>query len=411
MPELASFKNCTGCRLCQDVCAHGAISFESKYGFSYPHIDKEKCINCNLCESMCPETSSSNYDKFNRIDSVPYAVWSKEEKIRKVSASGGAFAELAASFFQQYKGSNKLCCVIGATIDGKKVRHIVINSETEISLLQGTKYLQSDIGGIYKATLRYLIRGYSVLFSGLPCQVNALYKYLANKEYNGYLMTCDLICNGVPSSQILDLDIKYNLPDLESIISFRDKISGWENSLALTYKNKYGKCIRVPIEESLFLNAFRKNFFMRNSCYNCNYCHIERKCDFTLGDWWGCNYPKERKKDGVSLVVCHNQKAETFLKNIGNIHCYKIKWKECLPYNPRLFCGKRFIGYTIPSIVKKNLLSLNYNTVRRLLTSEMNIITEKRFWWLPFKVWQIFLQKVEYVYRKKMLTNVLKQYE
>ena len=42
------------------------------------------------------------------------------------------------------------------------------------------------------------------MFSGLPCQVYALKKYLYNKSYLGDLVTCDLICNGVPSYKLLE---------------------------------------------------------------------------------------------------------------------------------------------------------------------------------------------------------------
>lgn len=47
-----------------------------------------------------------------------------------------------------------------------------------------------------------LKEGKEVLFTGTPCEVAGLKKYL-RKEYDN-LYTLDLICHGVPSSELLN---------------------------------------------------------------------------------------------------------------------------------------------------------------------------------------------------------------
>ena len=45
-----------------------------------------------------------------------------------------------------------------------------------------------------------LEEGTAVLFSGVPCQVDGLKRYLG-KDYPN-LLTCDLVCHGVPSPAV-----------------------------------------------------------------------------------------------------------------------------------------------------------------------------------------------------------------
>lgn len=46
----------------------------------------------------------------------------------------------------------------------------------------------------------YLKEGKNVLFTGTPCQVDGLYRYLRRNYDN--LLTLDLVCHGVPSNTL-----------------------------------------------------------------------------------------------------------------------------------------------------------------------------------------------------------------
>lgn len=68
-----------------------------------------------------------------------------------------------------------------------------------------------------------------------------------------------------------------------------------------------------------FFTGFNRNLFLRESCYQCQYCGMERITDFTIADFWGC--PKEllseeEQKEGVSVIVCNTEKAESILIDI-----------------------------------------------------------------------------------------------
>ena len=109
-----------------------------------------------------------------------------------------------------------------------KVKHIFIEKLEDVSLLQNSKYVQSDLGDIFINIKQYLEQDMYILFSGTPCQVFAL-KLFLGKTYET-LLTIDLICHGVPSLKFFNdyLQAEKNKKgiDIKKFI-FRDKQYGW----------------------------------------------------------------------------------------------------------------------------------------------------------------------------------------
>lgn len=193
MIEINTKENCCGCYACYNVCPKQCITMKTdNEGFWYPDIDKDKCVNCNLCEKVCPIV---NPVQRNESLKLSYAVQNKDDAVRLSSSSGGMFHLLAESIIKQDG------VVYGAGFDKDfSVKHIRINKIEEIQLLQGSKYLQSDIGNIYKQVKKDLKENKQVLFTGTPCQVEGLKSFLGREENN--LLTMDFICHGVPSPMI-----------------------------------------------------------------------------------------------------------------------------------------------------------------------------------------------------------------
>jgi ferredoxin len=50
MVETIKKSDCTGCKMCGDICPVNAISFENQKA----KIDPEKCIECGKCMKVCP---------------------------------------------------------------------------------------------------------------------------------------------------------------------------------------------------------------------------------------------------------------------------------------------------------------------------------------------------------------------
>lgn len=169
--QLADQSHCTGCSACHDSCPTNSISFSYGLGIhAYPVINANTCISCGKCMKACPAIQEREEIPYSQ---KYYAAWIRDESQRIQSTSGGvgtAFGKYAIS--QNYK-------VYGVAFDKDWcVRHVVADSEESIELLRGSKYVQSETIGIYKAIKENLKRGVKVLFIGTPCQVAALKQFI-----------------------------------------------------------------------------------------------------------------------------------------------------------------------------------------------------------------------------------------
>ena len=194
-------EECCGCEACSQKCPHKAI--DMKYGIDgalYPVINVEKCTNCYLCTSVCqylhiPELNTTKYT---------YAASLINEDFLIRSSSGGAFYALALYIVN--KGGTvygSAMCEDESTIYAK---HIRVDNEDELCKLQGSKYVQSIIGDVYKDVYKDLQSNRLVLFSGTPCQVAGLKLYLGH-DYNT-LLTVDIVCHGVPGTLVFQKYMK-----------------------------------------------------------------------------------------------------------------------------------------------------------------------------------------------------------
>lgn len=192
MINIAVKSKCTGCSACVQRCPKQCISFEEdSEGFYYPQVNLSLCINCGLCEKVCPVLQQ---DK-PRNPVIVYAAKNSNLSTRLASSSGGIFALLAETILRQNG------VVFGARFDNEwNVIHDYTESLDGLSVFLGSKYVQSKIGNTYKYAERFLKEGRKVLFSGTPCQIVGLKKYL-RKDYDT-LLTVDFVCHGVPSPMI-----------------------------------------------------------------------------------------------------------------------------------------------------------------------------------------------------------------
>lgn len=334
MPQLANKKQCTGCMCCTDTCKQNAIKIkEDKNGLWYPIIDAEKCIECHLCEKHCQDVCTGALLEKNPINYyIPYTAWNKNDSQRKVSTSGGSFAAMATTILD--RGG----IVCGAAIENNRVRHIFVNSLQQLPLIQGVKYIQSNLEGIYQQVLKYINGHKIILFSGTPCQIAALYTYLGNKKNYENLYTAEVICHGVISNLIIDKHLEYN--HANQIVSFRSKCLGWGKDTYTTVLKNGKKTILQNRHKNFFYHAFTSDTVTRPSCYQCSYSNIKRVADITMGDYWGNKQFPEETIKGLSLLIANNHKGKSLLSQCPTLHLETTKWEQCLPRNPRLYCDK-----------------------------------------------------------------------
>ena len=304
--NLCGKETCTQCFACQKVCPKGCIDrVETEAGFFIPKIDREACIECGACMKACHKLKEPNLVKPQKA----YAAWTTVVKDRRNSSSGGMFSVLARMILDD--GG----VVYGATMDSDlKVRHISIENASDICLLQGSKYVQSDLGDSFIKVRENLRENRKVLFTGTPCQIAALHAYL--KSDTPLLFTCDVVCHGVPSQKAFDIYADRNgLRKNTKEIVFRFT-QGW--GFRMGRRTSKGNFRIIMPGKAYYLRAFNKGLMFAESCYSCPYASEERGSDITIADYWGIGAMlpfNHSVKGGLSMVLVNTVKGRQMLEN------------------------------------------------------------------------------------------------
>lgn len=300
---------CVGCSACVNRCpVHCITMLEDEEGFLYPEVIAERCINCGLCEKACPVLNIPEHQSVLTV----YGCKNNDKEIRLTSSSGGMFTVLAEHILA--KGG----MVFGAAFDEKwQVHHIAVHDSTELKKIRGSKYVQSFIGCTYNEAEKLLKKGSYVLYSGTPCQIAGLKRFLG-KEYDN-LYTVDVVCHGIPSPMIY----RKQLAEAEAVtgsaiklVCFRDKQDGWKRG-HLVFQTATG-VISKSKQESPYMRLFLAGVSVRPSCPQCHYNNQHSSADLTIADYWGVDkqFPYYDDDQGVTLVLVNNEKGQQLFENI-----------------------------------------------------------------------------------------------
>lgn len=307
-------EKCTGCTACKSVCPTQAIEMcPDQDGFLYPAVNAEVCTMCGLCQRICPiEIPVSDGRPL-----ATYAAVHRDECVLKNSSSGGAFSAIAQVVLSE-KG-----VVFGCTLNQDlKAVHVGVESFSEIGKLQGSKYVQSEVGSTFLQVKKHLEEGRQVLYTGTPCQITGLKAFL-RKDYSN-LLTVDLICHGVASPAFFSGYIQWLRKRLRAEIlefRFRDKAKmGYGCFGSVTYK-KDGKVqseVIIPILNYYYY--YLKATLYRDCCYTCKYACSDRQGDFTIGDYWGIleAHPEINASNGVSVLLVNSEKGMDLVNKLND---------------------------------------------------------------------------------------------
>ena len=280
--RVADMEKCCGCGACINVCPRDAISFsEDRYGFIFPDVDPGKCVHCGLCKDVClfPEVTAGRRQQPRKA----FAAVNRDEEALKASSSGGVFAALADLTLQR----NGVVC--GCVMDSDMhVMHICAEKREDVLRMRGSKYVQSDVGLVYREVKERLQKGQFVLFTGTPCQVEALYAVLKNVQTDT-LITADLVCHGVPSARMFRMYIAYLEQKYRTKINgfnFRSKRYGWQR-WTNEFVTEQGKTRNIGKINEFYIPAFTTGNIMRSSCLVCKHAGPQRVGDITIADLWG----------------------------------------------------------------------------------------------------------------------------
>lgn len=323
MIKIIDKKNCCGCTACASICAHGAISMlPDSLGFLYPVVDASKCINCGLCENVC--SFNDHYD-ISANFTIPKAFAVRHKDLSEImkSRSGASFAAISDWVFNQ-----------GGVVYGVGYKdHFVVAHKKAINInerdeFRGSKYVQSDLRGVYAQVKKDLKGGYLVLFSGTPCQTAGLASFVGNK-FREKLILVDIVCHGVPAPYIWRDYIDYLEQKHHSQVinvDFRNKKKfGWRD-----HRDSIYFANGEEDDSSWYSTEFYKHLHFRPSCGVCHFCNLKRPSDFTLGDFWGLEYQNaEFNSDnkGASLLLINTPKGLNLFQKIND----KLNFFETSP--------------------------------------------------------------------------------
>ncbi|MBQ7003636.1 MAG: polysaccharide pyruvyl transferase family protein [Oscillospiraceae bacterium] len=307
--EILNKSECTGCSACFNACPVSAIQMvPNSEGFLYPNIDTAKCIHCGKCSMSCPALECT-LRPFS--ESECYAAVAGD-KIREVSSSGGVFTALANYVL---KKEGYVCGAVWEQ-DGS-VLHKIIRSADQIDELRRTKYVQSDIGRSFAQIKEILDENKTVLFTGTPCQVAGLQKFLGSEYEN--LITVDIVCHGMPSAKAFRSYLQ-EVSGEEAITDINFNVNHHDDNSEIVIKTENGKEYRSDSYKDAWMLGNLTGLTTRLSCSACPFAQFNRIGDITLGNFKGVGrYHTEFSDDkGTGLVVLNTEKGRRLFKKISS---------------------------------------------------------------------------------------------
>lgn len=310
----AEKKDCCGCTACAQVCPCGAVAMRpDEEGFLYPQIDARLCSGCGLCLRACAWKNNQEYpERFE--EPLVYAVRHISDGVRMNSSSGGAFTALSDAVLEQGGA------VYGAAFDdGMNVVHARAQTKPERDAFRGSKYVQSNPGGVFSQVRADLLAGRKVLFTGTPCQTAGLTAFLGGADFEK-LVLCDLVCHGVASPLMWREHLSRIEKTLGSPVAaydFRDKSLGWHRHIEKAV-GRNGRTDNRSLVSQEHKELFYSHNALRPSCHVCKYASFARPADITLADYRGIGkiLPDFDDDKGVSLVLVNTEKGRTLFNSV-----------------------------------------------------------------------------------------------
>lgn len=246
---------------------------------------------------------------------LAYGCKNKSEDVRSASRSGGVFTAISDKILDS--GGVVYGCALNENFEAVHKR---ATTKAQRDAFRGSKYVQSDLGDTFNSVREDLKSGIAVMFSGTPCQVDGLKRFLELTHTDtANLVTVVLICHGVPSPRVWRDYLKYRSKRAKSpvaAVDFRNKAAfGWKNHVeTVAFEN--GKTVSSKKYTDLFLS----DYIIRRSCHECKYTSKARVSEITLGDFWGIDSlaPDFNDDKGVSLILVNNEKGNKLFSSVAD---------------------------------------------------------------------------------------------
>jgi len=263
------------------------------------------------------------------------------------------------------------------------IRHKKAKNKVERDKFRGSKYVQSDMNDVFVQIAENLRNNKKVLFTGTPCQVAGLRRYLdinIKENIENNIIFNDIICHGTSSPKLWKNYIEFiqKKSKLKSYTS-RSKEIGWHGYNARA-EFEDSTCETMTDELMIYAYIYGSDLALRPSCYKCKYSSLNRHSDVTIGDFWGIEkaIPHFEDNGGVSLGILNSHKGIKLFKEIKNavyyeesntVDCLQHNLKEPtkLPINREKFwndyqkygftyISKKYANYNLKYRIKRNMI-------------------------------------------------------
>ena len=327
---LADKKSCIGCGNCSIICGTGACVLEQdEEGYWYPIINNDLCVRCKACTNVCPVMN--NKASIKDYKNSTFCGYLTNTSGLLECASGGA----ATAISKMVLSKKGVVYGVAYLKDFLFAEHIRVESERELKLLKGSKYIQSRKNDTFISVLKDLRAGKLVGFFGVPCEVAALKLFLKH-EYDN-LLTCELICQGTMSEMVQkqfvrQIEKKFNSKVVD--FSARSKKFGWIPPYIYA-KFANGKEYYKMAHFTDYGEAHE--LMLRPSCYNCLFKGDNKVADITVGDAWGAKKGTDQWNEaGTSVLISHTPRGDKIINDCKEMYLTKISYEQILKSNPML---------------------------------------------------------------------------
>ena len=312
--------NCSGCTACYSICPQKAIRMTAdEEGFLYPVVQQELCVSCGLCERACPILNKPELpETYTRC----VVAQSTRDEVLDQCTSGGFVDALYQYVLERLGGY-----AVGVVYDEAFMpTHVLTDSYDRAKDFRNSKYAQSNLNDIFVQIRQRLETGKTVLFTGTPCQVAGLNRFLGEVPQN--LITVDLVCRSIPSPRLWKEYLTWQETRHKAkirAVSCRRKTYGYHSgTLEIDFAD--GKHYSGSNRVDYFMKSFHRDICSRPSCYHCPFKTAHRCSDLTVFDCWRPEQvalqPLQDNDRGFSNVIAHTQKGNELIERVEDMRCY-----------------------------------------------------------------------------------------
>lgn len=305
---------CSGCGACAAVCPHGAITLlQDSSGLLEAVVDGSLCVDCGACVKVCnrfPKTLSGTDLREAKL----FAVQSTDAQTVKQCSSGGLAHELALDAVRH--GGKAVGAVYDLTCD--KVFHIIVCDEADVSMLDGSKYLQSNPQQAFTEIIREARLDKNTQFTvfGTPCQIAGLAKTCELLHIREQFLLVEIFCHGVPPYRLWEHQLERMRKKLGADrfddVKFRFKKVDWHSYCIKAEAG--GKTFYGPREREPFWHVYFENVLLGDACMTCRMRKETSLADLRIGDYWGKRY--QSRSDGVSAAFACTERGKAAIDTL-----------------------------------------------------------------------------------------------